>query len=600
VSKDPGKTHVGPDETHVSKPEVPAGPGATHVGPGATSVVQGGSGSEVEQDVARSRSKSAFQIPASLEDQFELVRVLSPGRQAVPLVVRRRDNRQTRVLKLYESGVPKGFQRVLERLASGSAEQDSHLVRIYDFGTYEGDFGEAVWEEQEYCESGSLEELLQEGTLGTDFDFFSEVVKEVSDAISHLHALAPPGGGEWWVHRDIKPGNILIRQRNPLDLVLCDFGLTQVLDQSKVEGSSSGTDIYAAPEVIGAGATSPARDWWALGIMVVEMSTGQHPFRADDGTVFSHFEIRRALVSNSVDVSGIENPRIRELASGLLVRDPDHRWAAAEVDAWLNGESPGVASDDGPGIVLETASAAPRELRSTVPFYFPPNGRTEKEEPFTDPLALAKALAMNWDMASAIVARESSFRQRHQDLRDFIDHSNLSEADKALSLKQLEHDEQQSVHRRLFRLLRIFGPSLPPTYRGKPLARPELAEIARRASQGRTEDQDIIRTLFVDAPMKLIGDHESVADLTELEHQWQQLVKDVEPQIRELSGAIGTADGLPNLNTLLGESVPMCLLLVADEDGRSELRERLRAMRETEAKAVKPWLKVADRALSGS
>lgn len=175
MSDEPGKTNVGPGETRVNGNGEPEGPGKTRVSPGKTRV----SG---PQSTSGTRTGSTF-IPESLEDQFELIRRLPPGRQAVPLVVRRRDNGELRVLKLYETGVPKGFLRVLERLVGGSSEQDAHLVRIYDFGTYDGEFGEAVWEEQEYCESGSLEEMLSEGSLQNDFDLFSEVVREVSNSI---------------------------------------------------------------------------------------------------------------------------------------------------------------------------------------------------------------------------------------------------------------------------------------------------------------------------------------------------------------------------------------------------------------------------------
>ena len=90
-------------------------------------------------------------------------------------------------------------------------------------------------------------------------------------ALRHCHAAGV-------VHRDIKPGNVLIDARG--DVALTDFGLCAlgVLEDGAPLRSFCGTITYMAPELLVGNAYGTSVDWWALGALVFEMGSGRPPF----------------------------------------------------------------------------------------------------------------------------------------------------------------------------------------------------------------------------------------------------------------------------------------------------------------------------------
>src|SRR5690606_23994063 len=94
------------------------------------------------------------------------------------------------------------------------------------------------------------------------------VLRQALDGLGYAHALGV-------VHRDLKPGNVLIR-RLPSELLvkIVDFGLAKCLDDGRTNSRDAGTPLYMAPEQIGRRAVSPATDLYALGALLFEEVTG--------------------------------------------------------------------------------------------------------------------------------------------------------------------------------------------------------------------------------------------------------------------------------------------------------------------------------------
>lgn len=94
-------------------------------------------------------------------------------------------------------------------------------------------------------------------------------IAEIALALGHLHSLG-------FVYRDLKPENILLD--NTGHLVLTDFGLSKDVEEGDKAHTFCGTPEYLAPEIVSGQGHDKAVDWWALGILLYELTVGIPPF----------------------------------------------------------------------------------------------------------------------------------------------------------------------------------------------------------------------------------------------------------------------------------------------------------------------------------
>ncbi|XP_068628012.1 cAMP-dependent protein kinase catalytic subunit alpha-like [Battus philenor] len=127
------------------------------------------------------------------------------------------------------------------------------------------------------------------------------------------------------VHRDIKPENILVDANGYLKL--CDFGISKVLEKKTY--TLCGTPEYLAPEVIISKGYSFPVDWWALGILIYEMLSGNTPFydsrteKIYDKILEGHYKFPRCI-----------NSDCRKLIKSLLQLDPLKRMGCLKNGAY--------------------------------------------------------------------------------------------------------------------------------------------------------------------------------------------------------------------------------------------------------------------------
>ena len=94
----------------------------------------------------------------------------------------------------------------------------------------------------------------------------------------HLSPYPRPPSIPSPLHRDLKPENLLLDKQGYIKI--CDFGFAKVVPDQTF--TLCGTPEYLAPEIISNVGHGLAVDWWATGILIFEMLTGDPPFVADD------------------------------------------------------------------------------------------------------------------------------------------------------------------------------------------------------------------------------------------------------------------------------------------------------------------------------
>jgi DNA-binding NarL/FixJ family response regulator/predicted Ser/Thr protein kinase len=164
----------------------------------------------------------------------------------------------------------------------------------------------------EYVSGGSLADLLQQEPQ-LPIDRVVSIGLELSDALSRAHHLQI-------LHRDIKPGNILLAGDGTPRLT--DFGLARIGALSPLTDSKSvlGTFFYLPPEVFEGQPVNERSDIWSFGVVLFEMLTGRLPFNAE-----LPFDLMWAIKNNPLPV--IENlregmpPALANLVRRMLRKD---------------------------------------------------------------------------------------------------------------------------------------------------------------------------------------------------------------------------------------------------------------------------------------
>ncbi|ANZ16506.1 serine/threonine protein kinase [Streptomyces noursei ATCC 11455] len=126
------------------------------------------------------------------------------------------------------------------------------------------------------------------------------------------------------VHRDIKPGNVLVREADS-DVRLVDFGLSRFVDATETR-SAAGTPLYMSPERCRAEPGDERSDLYSLGCVMYEMVTGWPPFgdtRADP-VALTQAHQNKAPTPPRARVAGVP-PTLEKLIMTLLAKDPQHR-----------------------------------------------------------------------------------------------------------------------------------------------------------------------------------------------------------------------------------------------------------------------------------
>ncbi len=208
-----------------------------------------------------------------------------------------------------------------EALAARRLRHD-RCVRAYDVGHDSGH----VYIAYEYVPGRTMREAIRAGAL-SDQDAV-EAATQVLDALAHAHRAGI-------VHRDVKPANILLEDRDEITVRLLDFGLAQFdgADTLTAVGDVPGTLAYIAPERLAGGDATPQSDVWSVGVLLWETLTDRHPFWG-----MPIQEVARAIQAGAPPLASERRGLPRRLVTAVdtaLAIDPKARPSASDLAAEL-------------------------------------------------------------------------------------------------------------------------------------------------------------------------------------------------------------------------------------------------------------------------
>jgi serine/threonine protein kinase len=242
-----------------------------------------------------------------------------------------------------------------EVTAAGRLSGHPHVIDLYDAGTL-GDGRPYLV--MELCPAGSLrDELRRNGPMNAER--VSRIGADLADALAAAHAAGI-------LHRDIKPGNILI---NPYGFVgLSDFGLASIIAASGEQSVSREalTPAYAPPETFGAAEPTVAADLYSLAATLYALLAGRPPRYSDDTQPASPAAMLALHSRPIADIPGVP-PRLIGLLRQCLSADPGQRLPSAAVfrDALTGIPGPRVAARFVPP--GETGSSSGTDVSSSTP-----------------------------------------------------------------------------------------------------------------------------------------------------------------------------------------------------------------------------------------
>eukprot|EP00042_Codosiga_hollandica_P049281 m.569751 g.569751 ORF g.569751 m.569751 type:complete len:236 (-) comp57842_c1_seq5:884-1591(-) len=195
---------------------------------------------------------------SDVEKSYKFGKTLGTGNFAEVKLATHRETNMKYAVKIINKALCAGKEDMIEtELSVLKRVRHKHIVGMIE----EFDTPDKLYLILDYVEGGELfDRIVAEGNF-TEVDA-SRIMRQMTEAIQYLHELGI-------VHRDLKPENLLFATKEPnADILVTDFGLSKLMEDSVALKTACGTPNYVAPEVLMQRGYGKQVDVWSLGVIL--------------------------------------------------------------------------------------------------------------------------------------------------------------------------------------------------------------------------------------------------------------------------------------------------------------------------------------------
>lgn len=219
--------------------------------------------------------------------------------------------------------------RLIQEAKTAAQLDHPSVVGIYDFG----DSSEGLFIGMEYVDGGSLRDHLRRLQRMQKYLPLSQslqIAAQIADALDYAY-------GKGIIHRDVKPGNIMLKRlsrpdepgEQPFRAMLTDFGLVKLAEGTGLtqSGATLGTPTYMSPEQCAGETLGASSDLYSLGIVLYELVTNRLPFSFQSLSEAISAHTKGDMPPNAREWRQDVPPLVDSILTRTLAKNPEERYA---------------------------------------------------------------------------------------------------------------------------------------------------------------------------------------------------------------------------------------------------------------------------------